>query len=217
MFETESILNTEFCIRFVINIASLLILLRLVHYRSASHRDSLGGFLLFGNGVFLVTALLHNVEMSMGFAFGLFAVFSMLRYRTETLSIGDMAYLFVSITIALMSAVSDLNYSELIMVNSALCVLAVFCESSFLATKILEKNVIYEKIELIHPSKRTELINDLQARTGLIIERVEVGDVDFLRDTAVLKVFHYPNTEINALENSAEDEEMEIASKVKEQ
>ena len=102
MIEQDTILTIDFLIRFIINIASLLVLLRLIHYRSASHRDSLGGFLLFGNGVFLVTALLHNVEMSMGFAFGLFAVFSMLRYRTETLSIGDMAYLFVSITIALM-------------------------------------------------------------------------------------------------------------------
>jgi len=193
MTEATSILNVDFFIRFIVNIISLLILLRLIHYRSASHRDSLGGFLLFSNGVFLVTALLHNVEMSMGFAFGLFAVFSMLRYRTETLSIGDMAYLFVSITIALMSAVSNLTIIELIVVNSALCALALFCESSFLATKILEKNIVYEKIDLIHPDQMPALLADVQQRTGLNIERIEIGDVDFLRDTALLKVFHYPN------------------------
>ena len=190
MIDGPSILTVDFFIRFVVNIVSLFVLLRLIHYRSASRRDSLGGFLLFGNGVFLITALLHNIDMSMGFAFGLFAIFSMLRYRTETLSIGDMAYLFVSIAIALMSAVSKLNLLELLLVNGTLCVLAVFCESTFLATKTLEKEIVYEKVELILPDRRKELLEDLSARTGLDIQRVETGNIDFMRDSVVLKVFY---------------------------
>lgn len=183
-------LSIDFFTRFLVNIVFLLILLRLIHYRKASHRDSLSGFLLFGNGIFLVTSLLHNIEMSMGFAFGLFAVFSMLRYRTETLSIGDMAYLFVSIAIALMSAVSPLNIFELILVNGLVCIVAIFCESTFLATKVLDKSIVYEKIDLIVPSRMQELKEDLQRRTGLHIDRIEVGNIDFLRDTAVLKVYY---------------------------
>lgn len=189
MFE-GSTLTIDFFVRFLINIVSLLILLRLIHYRKDSHRESLGGFLLFGNGIFLVVFFLHNIEMSMGFAFGLFAVFSMLRYRTETLSIGDMAYLFVSIAIALLTAVSALTVPELIVVNGMLCAVAVFCESTFLATRILQKNITYEKIELIVPDRMDELTADLQQRTGLIIDRIEVGNIDFLRDTAALKIFY---------------------------
>jgi len=190
MSDAESVLTLNFFIRFFVNLISLLILLRWVHYRSSSHKNSIGGFLLFGNGVFMVTALLHNVEMSMGFAFGLFAVFSMLRYRTEALSITDMAYLFVSITIALMSAVSGLSIPELILINGLMCALAIFCESAFLATKMLEKSIVYENIKLIHPDHTDEMLNDLHQRTGLNIDHVEVGDIDFLRDTAILKVFY---------------------------
>jgi Domain of unknown function (DUF4956) len=186
-------LTLDFFIRFAINSVSLFVLLRLIHYRNAMQRGSLGGFLLFGNGIFIVTALLYNVEMSMGFAFGLFAVFAMLRYRTEALSTVEMAYLFVSIAISLMSAVSQLNFLELILVNGMMCALAVFCESSILATKTLEKNIVYENIELIHPGRMEELREDLQRRTGLKIDRIEVGDVDFLRDIASLKVYYSQN------------------------
>ncbi len=104
MSNLATIFNVTFSVHFIINISFLLILLRVIYYRHSPNRDSLFGFFMFGNGVFLVTALLHNVEMSMGFAFGLFAVFSMLRYRTESLSIRDMTYLFTVIVMAYNSA-----------------------------------------------------------------------------------------------------------------
>jgi len=190
MFEMSGYLTMDLLIRFLINIMSLFVLLRLIHYRHAMRRGTIGGFLLFGNGIFIVTALLHNIEMSMGFAFGLFAVFAMLRYRTEELSTTDMAYLFVSIAISLMSAVSRLNFAELALINGLMCLLAVFCESRFLAPKILEKTIVYEKVDLVHPNRMDDLIEDLQQRTGLKIERIEVGDVNYLRDTAVLKIYY---------------------------
>lgn len=193
MLDMEFSLTSDFFIRFLINAVSLFVLLRLIHYRNAMQRGSLGGFLLFGNGIFVVTALLYDVELSMGFAFGLFAVFAMLRYRTEALSTLEMAYLFVSIAISLMSAVSQLNFIELILVNGIMCLLAIFCESSILATKTMEKTIVYENIELIHPDRMEELRSDLQQRTGLKIVRVEIGDVDFLRDTACLKVYYAGN------------------------
>jgi hypothetical protein len=189
MFDLQSgSLTAEFFIRFLINNVFLLVLLRLVYYRTSLRRDSLGGFLLFGNGLFLVTALLADVQVSMGFTLGLFAVFGLLRYRTEALSTVEMAYLFVSIAISLMSAVSGLNYVALSMVNALMCGLAVFCESSLLAAKKQEKSIVYEKIELVHPARMEELRHDLQQRTGLVIDHIEVGDIDFLKDSAVLKV-----------------------------
>ena len=190
MFDQSGSLTADFFVRFVVNNVFLLVLLRLVHYRTSLRRDSLGGFLMFGNGIFLVTALLHDVQVSMGFTLGLFAIFGMLRYRTEALTTVEMAYLFVSIAISLMSAVGQMNIGALLVVNSILCVLAVFCESSFLAAKKHEKNIVYERIDLVHPARLEELRHDLQQRTGLVIERIEVGDIDFLRDTTMLKVFY---------------------------
>ena len=203
MFDQGGSLTADFFVRFLVNNVFLLVLLRLVHYRTSLRRDSLGAFLLFGNGIFLVTALLHNVQVSMGLTLGLFAIFGMLRYRTEALTTVEMAYLFVSIAISLMSAVGRMNIGALLMVNGIMCVLAVFCESSLLASKKLEKNIVYERIDLVHPARRQELRHDLQQRTGLIIERIEVGDIDFLRDTTMLKVF-YTNGDNRTRKETAE-------------
>lgn len=193
MFATSGNLTLDFFVRFLVNGLFLFVLLRLIHYRTTLQRGSLGGFMLFGNGIFVVTALLHDVELSMGFAFGLFAVFSMLRYRTESLSTVEMAYLFVAIAVSLLSAVGNLNLLELMLVNGLICALAMFCESSWLATRTVVKNIVYEKIELIRPERIDELRADLRQRTGLTVDRVEVGDVDFLKDTAVLKVYYAPD------------------------
>ncbi len=187
---TKFILTYDFATQFLVNIASLFLLLRFIYYRNAAHRESLTGFIMFGNGVFLVTALLHNVDMSIGFAFGLFAVFSMLRYRTETLTVRDMTYLFILIAIALITALSKLALIELLLVNGFLCGLAAFCETTLLAKNITVKDVVYEKIDLIKTDKYRELISDLEQRLGYKIERVDIGEVDFMRDTAVIKVFY---------------------------
>ncbi len=197
MSEAQTILTNDFFIRFLINAIALFILLRVIYYRNVSQRESLTGFMMFGNGVFLVTALLHNVDMSMGFAFGLFAVFSMLRYRTETLTVRDMTYLFVLIAISLMSSVSSMSFVELSLINGLMCGMAALIETSILAKKTASKQVVYEKIELIRPERYDDLVKDLQQRLGHNIEQVVIGDVDFLKDSAVLKVFYALEPESN--------------------
>jgi hypothetical protein len=190
MNETLSLINSDLFIRFCINIVSLIVLLRVVYYRNDAQSEAMSGFIIFGNGVFFVTALLHNVEMSMGFAFGLFAVFSMLRYRTETLSVRDMTYLFVLITISLLSSVSSLSMIELGAVNLVICAVTGIFETSFFTKTVQSKTVVYEKIELIKEQNKAQLYADLEERLSLKITDVEIGDVDFLRDTAVLKVYY---------------------------
>lgn len=187
---TYELLNTDFLTRFAINFVSLIVLLRGIYYRNDAQSESSSGFLVFGNGVFFVTALLHDVEMSMGFAFGLFAVFSMLRYRTETLSVRDMTYLFVLIAISLLSSVSTLSMMELTGVNAALCIITRFSETSLFTKTIEHKLVRYENIALIKPSESQLLYADLEQRLGVEVTNVEIGDVDFLRDSALLKVFY---------------------------
>lgn len=185
-----SVFTLTFFLHFIVNTASLLLLLRFIYYRNSPNRDSLMGFFLFGSGVFLVTGLLHDVEMSIGFAFGLFAVFSMLRYRTESISIRDMTYLFLVIVIALMSAVAPVSVVELAALNGIVCLLTAMSETSILAPKILEKEVVYENIEFVKPQHYEELLADLSNRTGLDVRKVEIGEMDFLRDCVRIRVYY---------------------------
>jgi Ca2+/Na+ antiporter len=134
----------------------------------------------------------------MGAAFGLFAVFGMLRYRTEDLSIKDMTYLFLVIAIGLMTAVIKLEdiayYYEfvfIIVVNAFVLLLTYLLESNALMKQETAKQIIYENIELIKPEKRDELMADLENRTGQKINRISIGRIDFLRDTALIKIYFY--------------------------
>ena len=197
MDETLSLISSDFLIRFCINIVSLIILLRVIYHRNEAQSEAMSGFMIFGNGVFFVTALLHDVEMSMGFAFGLFAVFAMLRYRTETLTVRDMTYLFVLIATSLLSSVSSLNMLELSIVNLTICAVTAAFETSLFLKTVQSKTVIYENIELVHTDKSEELKADLENRLGIQITKVEVGDVDFLRDSATLKVYYQKSGEKN--------------------
>ncbi len=180
--------TADFMLRFLINIAALAVLLRAIYFPKSRNSESYSGFFLFGCGVFLVASILHGVEISMGFAFGLFAIFSMLRYRTESLSIRDMVYLFVVIVIALISGVGPLTYIELLVLNGIVCCLAALSETSLFQSDALRKTIIYENIEHIHPDQYDQLHQELEKRTGLKIINIEIDDVDFLRDTAKLKI-----------------------------
>lgn len=184
------LINSKFMILLLVNGIFLLILLRGIYYRFTPNRDAIFGFFLFGSGVFLVTNLLHDVDISMGFAFGLFAVFSMLRYRTESIPIRDMTYLFLVIVISLLTAITPVNSVELVILNSILCFITFWAESKWFAPRVHEKNVLYEKIENIKPERRDDLISDLNLRTGLMINTVEVVSIDFLRDVAELRVYY---------------------------
>ncbi len=127
----------------------------------------------------------------MGAAFGLFAVFSMLRYRTEDISIKDMTYLFLVIAMGLICAVSKGNWDELSLLNAIILIITYLLESKLLMKKEVTKIVQYENIELIKPDKQKELIADLENRMGVKINHVTIGRLDFLRDSAQLHVYYY--------------------------
>ena len=143
--------------------------MRGIYYRYSTNRDALLGLTMFGIGVFLVAHLLHDIEMSMGFAFGLFAVFSMLRYRTESIPIRDMTYLFLVIVIALITAVVPVSALEILLINMLVCLLARLAETQLLAPRTHDKLVIYENIHNIKPENHQRLLADLVERTGFDI------------------------------------------------
>jgi hypothetical protein len=187
MFNT---LDMNFFLRFLINTISLFVLVKYCYYRRTPNREFLFSFFLFGTGVFIVSYLLRGVDVSMGFAFGLFAIFSMLRYRTEAISIKSMTYLFLVITVSLLSAVGNVSPIELILLNAIICISTSLAESRMLTPQLAEQLIRYEKIENICPQNRQHLLDDLHLRTGLEIRKVLIDKVDFLRDTATLRIFY---------------------------
>ena len=134
----------------------------------------------------------------MGAAFGLFAVFSMLRYRTEDISIKDMTYLFLVIAIGLISAVTKVkdaseNYEVvfLALINGVIVLLAFLLESKLLIKKEVVKIINYENIELISEERHPELIVDIKKRTGINVHRISIQKIDFLRDSAQIKIYYF--------------------------
>ncbi|MBC2607099.1 DUF4956 domain-containing protein [Pelagicoccus albus] len=185
--------TTDFLSRFGIFFAGILILLRGIYFRKTPDRETFFGFFLFGNGVFLVTYFLHHIDMSMGFAFGLFAVFAMLRYRTESISIKDMTYLFVVIVIALITSVSSLQYWETGSIVAFICFISWLGETTICKPRLLEFKVAYDRVDNLAPSKRHELHQDLGNRLGLDVLKTEINKIDYLNNSAQLVVFYSNN------------------------
>lgn len=183
--------SVKFLSRFLIDITSVIILIRFIYFRHYRRTDLFLTFFGFNIIIFMITYLLNKVEMSMGAAFGLFAVFSMLRYRTENLSAKDMTYLFIVIALGLITAISDGSWEELGVICIILLTFTALLEGSLLIKKEHTKTITYDKIELITPEKRVELLADLNARTGLTIHRVIIQEIDFLKDATQLTIFYF--------------------------
>ena len=145
---------------------------------------------MFNVAIFLITFLMNDVVMSMGAAFGLFAVFGMLRYRTEDIAMKDMTYLFLSIAMGMITAVTKGDWEPAV-VGSILLLLTFLLDSGLLLKRELYKNIQYENIEMIKPENQDALMEDLKKRTGLKIHRIAIGKVDFLRDTATVRIYYY--------------------------
>lgn len=184
-------ISAKFITRLIINLASAFALIRLVYYPNYRRTDLFTTFFAFNVVIFMITYLLNKVEMSMGAAFGLFAVFSMIRYRTEGISAKDMTYLFLVIAIGLISAISKGSWEELSFFSLIILVITHLLEGNWLMKKERAKTVIYDNIDLIPQQRRSDLITDLQVRTGLAIHRIEIEDIDFLKDATRLTVYYY--------------------------
>ncbi len=190
-FELFDKLGPKFFIRIGINFASVFILIRFIYFRRYKSSENFFTFFIFNLIIFLITFILNKSDMSMGAAFGLFAVFSMLRYRTEGISTKDMTYLFLVIAMGLITALSKGTWFELIFLNILIILSTYLLESSMLMKKEETKIIQYENIEMIQPEFHTELIADLEKRMGIKINRISIGKVDFLKDTALIKIYYY--------------------------
>lgn len=180
-------------LRFSFNMLVCWIIIHFFYYKKSTRRDYYTTFLLFSVTIFLLIFLLDNVKIQMGFALGLFAIFGMIRYRTETVPIREMTYLFMLIGISVINGLAmSVSYAELFVTNLIFILMTWFVENNKIIKHTAYKVILYEKIQLVVPAREQELLEDLKKRTGLDINKVEVGNIDFLRDVAYIKVYYTP-------------------------
>ncbi len=191
LFESTSLI--ELVVRFAFNILICWFIIKYFYYRKSGRRDFYFTFVLFSVAVFLLIYLLDSVRLQVGMALGLFAIFGIIRYRTEQVSIREMTYLFIIIAISVINGLSKaLNITELIVANLMFVGAIAAMESTRIFRHTATKIVLYEKINLITPDKADLLKADLEKRTGLDIIKFEIGHIDFLKDVAFIKVYYNP-------------------------
>lgn len=184
---------SELVLRFSFNLFVVIVLVRLLYYPIAKRKDYLFTYILIGTVVFLLCFLLENVKLQLGLALGLFAIFGIIRYRTNPIAIKEMTYLFIVIGISVMNALANkkISYVELVFTNLAVIAVTYGLEKVWLLKHESRKTVIYEKIDLIKPENYDLLVKDLEKRTGLNINRVEIGRIDFMRDIARIRIYYF--------------------------
>lgn len=177
--------------RFALNFVVILILVRWFYFSTTRRKDFLFTYILISSIVFLLCFLLENVMLQIGFALGLFAIFGIIRYRTHAIPIKEMTYLFLIIGISVINALANTaSISEIIFTNLIIIFITYGLEKKWLLRHESSKSIIYEKIDLIKKEHHKELIDDLQIRTGISkISRIEIGEVDFLKDTCHITIF----------------------------
>lgn len=183
----------DLVIRSTFNLAVVLVLVRVLYYKITPRKEYLFTYILISVVVFFMIMLLENVGVEIGFALGLFAIFGMLRYRTQQIPIREMTYLFLVIGVSVINSLANrrVSYAELLLTNTAIVLVTYLLEKVYLMKTETKKLVFYEKIELIKPEMREEMIADLQERTGLPIHRVEIERIDYLRDSARIYIFYF--------------------------
>ena len=184
-------------LKLAIDIFFAFIILRLIYYPVYKQREYLFTTFMINIAVFLVCFMLASIKLKIGFAFGLFAVFSIIRYRTEPIPIRQMTYMFMAIIVAVLNALADdgISYGELVIANMVILVTIFILEKNLLHSRDFVKVIKYEKIDLIKPENYHTLIKDLKERTGFNIQKAEIESINFLNDTAMVKIFYqYPDT-----------------------
>ncbi len=183
----------ELAIKFSFNLLVALVIVRCLYYSVTKRKDYLFTYLLISSVVFLLCFLLSSVKLQLGFALGLFAIFGIIRYRTDQVPIKEMTYLFIIIALSVINALSNkkISYSELLFTNIVIIIITWVLEKVWLLKYESVKIIIYENINLINLGKEEQLIEDISKRTGLKINRIEIDRIDYMKDVAKIKIYYY--------------------------
>lgn len=194
----SEMLNTigmeDFLLRLLLNVVVILGIVHFLYYRRSKRADYYFTFTIIALSTFMIVALLGSVKLKTGFALGLFAIFSIIRYRTESMPVREMTYLFAIVAISVVNALAGdaVGWMGMIAINVIFVVAIALAEQTRKMKHLACKYVKYDRIDLILPAKRAELIQDLETRLGVKVTKVDVGTVNFLKDMALLKVYYEP-------------------------
>lgn len=181
----------ELLVRFSFNLLVIFLVVNFIYARNSKRKDFYFSFLAVGTIVFLLSFLLNSVKLELGFALGLFAIFGILRYRTDPIPIKEMTYLFIVIGISVINALASkkISYSELLFTNIIIVFGLWLLEKRLMLKQEGSIKLIYEKIENINVFTKQELLEDLKQRTGIEIKRYEIRTINFMRDVAEIIVY----------------------------
>ena len=178
-------------LRFSFHMLVCFIMIHFCYYRKNRNSEFYNSLIFFSAGMFLLLFLLESIKLQIGLTLGLLAIFGVIRYRTETVPIKEMTYLFMVIAISVINGLSlSVSYAVLGATNLLILLIIGFFEYQKFLSSTSSKLIHYDRIELITPEKHDELMADLKQRTGLDIKKIEIGHIDFLRDAAFIKVYY---------------------------
>jgi len=197
---------SDFLIALGLSLITSIIIVRWIYYPKHRSKKYVFTFLAFNLIIFFVVSMMASVEMSIGVGFGLFAIFSVLRYRTNPIPIREMTYLFIIAALPVLnaSAATGDHLAKLLIANLSVIIILFILENEWGFSFESSKTITYEKINLIRPENYGLLKEDLEERTGLIIKRMEVGKINFLRDTANIRVYYDNGEQLNRLQIAEE-------------
>ncbi len=181
--------------RFILNFAFLTVIIRFVYYPSSKRKDYVFTYYLISLIVFFLCFTLKKYNLDIGMALGLFAIFGIIRYRTDPIDIKEMTYLFVVIGVSVINSLANkkMSYAEILAANALIIFILIIIERYWALKQEESKFIVYENIENIKPENYGILKTDLENRTGLTINKVNIGKVDFLKDTAEVTIFYFKN------------------------
>ncbi|MBT5438559.1 MAG: DUF4956 domain-containing protein [Flavobacteriales bacterium] len=179
--------------RLAINMVFITILIRFLYYEKTRRKDYLFTYYLIGTITFFLCFGLKKLDIDTGMGLGLFAIFGIIRYRTDAIEIKEMTYLFLIIGLSVVNALASnkLSIAEMGLINVFMVILTYILEFVWLMKHETRKTITYERIDLIKPENAAEMKKDLEVRTGLSLNRFEIGKIDFLNDTAQVRVYYY--------------------------
>jgi len=185
----------ELIVRFALNLMVTAFIVVGLYAQTSKRKDFYFSYIAISIVIFLLCFLLESVKIELGFALGLFAIFGIIRYRTDAIPIKEMTYLFVVIAVAVINALANkkVSYAELITTNLLIVGGLYILEKILNLRQEISQRIIYEKIENLHSDRKEELMADLKLRTGINIKRFEVERIDFLRDTARIFIYYDVN------------------------
>ena len=186
-------------IRLCVNVVFITILIRFLYYAKTKRKDYLFTYYLIGTITFFLCFGLKKLDIDTGMGLGLFAIFGIIRYRTDAIEIKEMTYLFLIIGLRVVNALASnqLSIAEMAMINIFMVVMTYILEFLWLMKHETRKTINYERIDLITPDKASEMKSDIESRTGLSINRFEIGKIDFLNDTAQVRIFYYAEEQLS--------------------